>query len=116
MAHFAKINENNIVEQVIVIDNVYEEYGHDYINNTLGLEGRWIQTSYNNNFRKQFAGNGYYYDEVKDIFIALQAYPSWTLDENNDWQPPVVKPDNDIDHIWNWNEEKLEWTNIIKQK
>lgn len=111
MAHFAKINENNIVEQVIVIDNGHEGYAQDYITNTLGLEGRWIQTSYNNNIRKQFAGPGYYYDEVKDIFIGIQPYPSWQLDENNDWQPPTPEPEHDrLDFHW-WDEETLTWTN-----
>jgi hypothetical protein len=88
MAHFAKINENNIVELVIVIDNGYEENGQDYINNELGLEGRWIQTSYNNNIRKQFAGPGFYYDETKDVFIQPTPFESWTLNENIDWVSP----------------------------
>jgi hypothetical protein len=113
MAHFAKINENNIVEQVIVLGEVTETEGQEYIQNILGLEGRWLQTSYNNNIRKQFAGIGFYYDEAKDIFISTNSYPSWTLDENSDWQPPIPKPDNDVNHIWRWDEEKLEWINII---
>jgi hypothetical protein len=111
MAHFAKINEQNIVEQVIVIDNGHEQNGQDYINNTLGLEGRWIQTSFNNNIRKQFAGCGYYYDEVKDIFIQPKPYPSWVLDENNDWQSPVPYPEHDRLDFYNWDEETLTWTN-----
>ena len=68
MAHFAKI-ENGIVTQVIVLDNKHEEDGEAYLN-SLGLEGKWVQTSYNNNFRGKYAGIGDTYDEVQDIFIA----------------------------------------------
>ena len=68
MAHFAKIDENNIVVTVVVVDNEHETYGEQYLN-SLGLEGRWIQTSYNNNFRGKYAGIGDVYDEVQDIFI-----------------------------------------------
>jgi hypothetical protein len=114
MANFAKINEQNIVEQVIVIDNGHEQNGQDYINNTLGLEGRWIQTSFNNNIRKQFAGTGFYYDEVKDIFIAIKPFNSWILNENNDWVAPIPEPEHDrLDFHW-WDEENLTWTNKEK--
>jgi len=71
MAHFAKINENNIVEQVIVIDNnnaETEQAGKDFIA-SIGLEGNWIQTSYNRNFRNEFAGEGSIYDPVNDMFV-----------------------------------------------
>ena len=68
MAHFAKI-ENNVVTQVVVVDNQHEEYGEQYLND-LGLSGRWIQTSYNGNFRGKFAGIGDSYDEENDIFVS----------------------------------------------
>lgn len=68
MAHFAKI-ENNIVTQVVVVDNEHEAYGEQYLND-LGLTGRWVQTSYNGNFRGKYAGLGDTYDEVLDEFIA----------------------------------------------
>ena len=68
MAHFAKI-EDGIVTNVVVVDNEHEAYGEEYLN-SLGLEGRWVQTSYNNNFRGKYAGIGDSYDEVQDIFIA----------------------------------------------
>ncbi len=80
MAHFARIDENNIVQEVLVVDNSQEHRGQDFLANDLGLGGRWIQTSYNNNFRKQYAGIGYTYDETKDIFVSPQPFPSWTLD------------------------------------
>ena len=105
MAHFAEINENNIVQRVIVVDNSLEHRGEDFLANELGLGGRWIQTSYNGNFRKQYAGVGFYYDEIKDIFVSQQPYPSWILDENSDWQPPVQRPDE----LSFWDEETLSW-------
>lgn len=69
MAHFAEIDENNIVLRVVVVDDSQEHRGQEFLSQDLGLGGTWIQTSYNNNFRKQFAGIGFIYDEVKDIFI-----------------------------------------------
>lgn len=105
MAHFARIDENNIVQEVLVVDNLVEHRGEDFLANELGLGGRWIQTSYNGNFRKQYAGVGYYYDETKDIFVSPQPYPSWTLDENNDWQSPVPMPEE----YSYWDEDTLSW-------
>lgn len=67
MAHFAKV-ENGIVTQVVVVDNEHEANGQEYLN-SLGLEGTWIQTSYNNNFRGKYAGIGDIYDEEQDIFV-----------------------------------------------
>ena len=105
MAHFARIDENNIVQEVLVVDNSLEHRGEDFLANELGLGGRWIQTSYNGNFRKQYAGTGYYYDETKDIFVAPQPFPSWTLDENNDWQPITQYPNDG--NFYYWDEETL---------
>lgn len=112
MAHFAKI-ENDIVTQVIVIDNQFEEQGQSWINNTLGLQGEWIQTSYNDNFRGNFAGNGYTYDRENDVFIAPQPYPSWVLDENWKWQAPTSIPDT-TRAGWVWHEESQQWFNILE--
>lgn len=91
MAHFAKINNNGIVETVIVIDNKditvngqeNEQAGKDFISNVLKLEGEWIQTSYNNNFRNIFAGIGLTYNKSKNIFEDLRPQPE---------EEPVVKP------------------------
>jgi hypothetical protein len=69
MAHFAEIDENNIVLRVLVVDNLLEDVGADFLANTLGLGGTWIQTSYNNNFRGKFAGIGMTYDAVNDVFV-----------------------------------------------
>ena len=107
MAHFARIDENNIVQEVLVVDNSLEHRGEEFLANELGLGGRWIQTSYNGNFRKQYAGTGYYYDETKDIFVAPQPFASWTLDENNDWQPIIQYPNDGS--FYQWDEETLTW-------
>jgi hypothetical protein len=109
MAHFAKI-ENNIVTQVIVVDNSVEHLGQSWINNTLGLEGEWIQTSYNNNFRANFAGIGFTYDRENDVFISPQPYPSWTLNENWNWQSPIPYPSDGGYYIW--DESVLNWTQM----
>jgi hypothetical protein len=108
MAHFAEIDENNIVMRVLVVDNSVEYRGQDFLANELGLGGRWIQTSYNNNFRKQYASIGYYYDELNDVFISPKPYPSWTLNDNFDWEAPVEKPGVD----YYWNEDELCWIEI----
>lgn len=90
MAHFAELDENNVVKQVIVVHNnellddsgnESEQKGIDFCTNLLG--GRWIQTSYNSNFRKNYAGQGYLYDPIRDAFIAPKnnCHPEETLDE-----------------------------------
>jgi hypothetical protein len=106
MAHFAQIDNDNKVTQVLVVDNSQEHRGEAFLVGDLRLGGRWIQTSYNNNFRKQFAGIGFSYDEEADVFVSPQPYPSWTLDANFDWQPPVKMPE---DGLWNWDESTLNW-------
>ena len=98
MSHFAKIKDG-VVQQVIVAEQ-------DFINSgTVGDSFNWVQTSYNNNFRKQFAGIGYTYDKAADVFVSIQPFPSWALDENNDWQPPTPKPEGQ----YAWNEETQAW-------
>jgi hypothetical protein len=101
MSHFAKIDNNNIVTQVIVAEQ-------DFINSgTVGDSFRWVQTSYNNNFRKQFAAVSDTYDITKDKFISAQPYPSWFLDGNNDWQAPEAYPSDSLDH--EWDEATTSW-------
>jgi hypothetical protein len=106
MAHFAEIDNNNIVVRVLVVDNSIENRGADFLANDLGLGGTWIQTSYNNNIRKQYAGIGYTYDAINDVFITPQPYQSWSLDENFDWQPPTPRPN---EGNWYWDEPTLTW-------
>ena len=105
MAHFAKI-ENNIVTEVLVVSNELEHRGADFLANDLGLGGTWIQTSYNSNIRKQYAGIDFIYDAINDVFIAPQPFASWSLDQNFDWQPPTPMP---TEGKWYWDEDSLSW-------
>jgi len=112
MAHFAELNDDNIVKQVVVVKNEellidgveVESKGKEFLTNLLG--GNWIQTSINNNIRKQYAGIGFTYDAINDVFIAPQPFASWSLDENFDWQPPTPRPDG---FDWYWDEDSLSW-------
>lgn len=109
MAHWAELDENNIVIRVTVGDNndPNDDEGYQWLIDNLG--GRWVQTSYNNNFRKQFAGAGFYYNDAADVFISPQPYFSWILDENYDWQAPVFKPEDNEGGFWVWNEDIVNW-------
>lgn len=114
MAHFARINEQNIVEQVIVAEQEFIDSG------AVGNPDEWLQTSYNTQggihtqggtpFRKNFASIGYFYDRERDAFIPPQPYSSWALDEESClWKPPTPKPELKDNEVSNWNEEKLSW-------
>jgi hypothetical protein len=110
MAHYAFLNENNLVTEVIVgIDETELIEGLDtetwYGNFRVQTCKR---TSYNHNIRKQYAGIGYTYDAINDVFIAPKPYPSWLLDDNFDWQPPTPRPEG---MNWNWDEDLGEWVN-----
>jgi hypothetical protein len=117
MAHFAQINEDNIVTQVIVVSNDdcaggdYPEsdpVGAAFCANLLG--GTWKQTSYNNNFRKRYAGIGYTFREDLDAFVGPQPFPSWTLNETTaDWEAPVPMP---TEGYWTWNETSQQWDEV----
>jgi hypothetical protein len=113
MAHFAQVDENNIVVQVLVVPDNVEDRGQDYLTNELGLSGTWIQTSYNHNIRKQFAGIGFQYDAEQDIFISPQPFASWELNENNDWQAPVDYPNDGV--MYKWNEDNKDWEAIVNE-
>lgn len=106
MSHWAEIDENNIVIRVTVGDNndPAGDEGYQWLIDNLG--GTWIKTSYNKNIRKQYAGISYSYDPVADVFIAPQPYPSWSLDQNFDWQPPTPRPE---EGFWLWDEENQSW-------
>ena len=101
MSHFAKIDSNNIVTEVIVAEQ-------DFINSgAVGDSFLWIQTSYNKNFRKNYAGIGFSYDSTRDAFIPPQPYPSWTLNEDTClWECPVAYPDDDNMYIWNETDQQ----------
>ena len=105
MSHFAKV-ENGIVTQVIVAE---ESFFETFIDTT---PGEWIQCSYNNNIRGSFAGIGYMYDKISNIFYAPQPFASWTLDENNNWTPPTAYPDDGS--LYTWNEDTLTWDEVVE--
>lgn len=106
MSHWAEIDADNKVIRVLVGDNndPNGDEGYQWLLDNLG--GTWIQTSYNNNIRKQYAGIGYTYDAVNDVFIAPQPYSSWVLDNEFNWQPPIPMP---IQGVWYWNEAEQAW-------
>jgi hypothetical protein len=99
MAHFAQLDENNVVLQVIVVSDEHEANGEQWCHEFAG--GRWKQTSYNGRIRKNYAGIGYTYDEQRDAFIAPKPYPSWTLNEETcQWQSPNPHPNDDYRYRW----------------
>jgi hypothetical protein len=118
MAHFAELDENNIVLRVTVVANevLLDENGIEQ--ESLGLKhlehlgGRWVQTSYNHNIRGRFAGIGMYYDAQKDLFYdPIKPFNSWTLNENNgEWESPTPYPSDE--KRYEWNEDSLSWIEI----
>jgi hypothetical protein len=110
MAHYAYLNENNIVVAVIVGKDESELINgldtETYY--ALGTEYTVKRTSYNNRIRKQYAGIGYSYEPSADVFIAPQPYASWLLDENFDWQAPTPMPDG----RYTWDENTLSWIEL----
>ena len=111
MAHYAFLNNNNVVTEVITgIDETELIEGLDTETWYGNFRGQVCKrTSYNNNIRKQYAGIGYTYDANNDVFISPQPYPSWSLDSNFDWQPPTPMP---TEGIWIWDEDNLSWTEL----
>jgi hypothetical protein len=118
MAHFAELDKNNVVLRVCVVDNKHVPSdkhvdGETWCTNFWG--GTWKQTSYNNNFRKQYAGKNYTYNATKDIFIAPQPHASWTLDDNDEWEPPIPRPSDDKsnggDKFYYWDESVYQGDN-----
>lgn len=118
MAHFAQIDENNFVTQVIVVHNnelldengqESEAKGTEFCRNLFG--GTWMQTSYNGNFRKNYAGIGYTYDSGRDAFIAPQPFPSWTLNEDTSrWESPTPMPTDG--KMYQWDENTTSWVEL----
>lgn len=111
MAHWAELDENNIVIRVTVGDNndPNGDEGYKWLIDNLG--GRWVKTSYNGTFRVNFAGIGMTYDEQRDAFIKRKPFPSWVLNETTvDWEPPVLRPDDG--KIYDWDEDTLSWVEI----
>jgi len=121
MAHFAKLDENNnviavhVVNNDVLIDNGIEseQKGIDFLTELYG-HSKWKQTSYNGSFRTRYAGVGFLYNEELDAFVAPQPFNSWTLNtDTKEWEPPVARPE---DHgygegkkLYNWDETQLQW-------
>ena len=122
MAHFAELDENNTVIRVLVVHNdvitvdgkEIESVGQDFLKGLYGSNNRtgvWIQTSYNHNFRKNYAGIGFAYDQSKDAFIPPQPFPTWKLDEDTcRWNAPKAYPDDGKKYYW--NEDTTSWKEI----
>ena len=121
MAYFAKLGTGNIIETVISINNSVitdsngveqEQLGVDFINKLYNTRDVWKQTSYNNNFRKNYASIGYQYDQTRDAFIAPKPFNSWILNEDTcRWNAPVAKPTIELEdnQYYSWNESIINW-------
>lgn len=111
MAHYAFLDENNVVTEVITgIDETELIEGLDPETWYGQFRGqRCVRTSYNGRIRKQYAAIGFIYDEVADVFIGRKPYESWTLDENYDWQPPVAHPS---EGLYRWDETTVNWVPV----
>lgn len=121
MAHFAQLDDNNVVTQVIVVANEElifegvenETQGVIFCRSLFGNDTKWVQTSYNGNIRKRYAGIGFTYDADKDAFIAPKPYPSWVLDADTNWQAPVAMPEDG--KAYAWFEPNQEWIELKPQ-
>lgn len=128
MAHFARLDENNIVTGVFVIanencldsdgnesENIGINYCKSFYEPVYGSNTFWKQTSYNSKIRKNYAGIGYSYDENLDAFISPKPYNSWVLNnETCNWDPPTPQPELteqqiEVGSYYEWNEEKIDW-------
>ena len=122
MAHFAKLDENNIVIEVHSVHNneLLDENGNEseakgiaFLVDWSGGYTNWKQTSYNGNKRKNYAGIGYTYRADIDAFVSPQPFPSWSLDDNAKWQPPIAMPtDGTMENPYSWDEESQAWVEV----
>jgi len=117
MGHYAKIDENNVVTQVVVVDNrdmadafgvEKEHIGAAHLEKILG--GVWKQTSYNGRMRKNYAGIGYTYRADIDAFVPPKPFPSWLLNAQAQWEPPVAMPTDG--KMYSWDEPTTSWVEI----
>jgi hypothetical protein len=126
MASFAKLNSNNIVITVESVVNEVLKDSNGLEQESIGVQflktlynepnSVWVQTSYNNNIRKNHAGIGFTYDSQRDAFIPPKPYNSWILNETTClWNPPIPMPnDASIDKRYTWNESTLSWDLVTK--
>lgn len=120
MAHFAKLDDNNVVLEIIVVDNEIignlpfpesEPVGIAFLTEWSGGYSNWKQTSYNHNFRKIYAGIGFIYDPNYDAFIQPKPFPSWVFNsENCFWEPPTPYPNDG--KMYQWDEATQSWIEI----
>jgi hypothetical protein len=120
MAHFAQLDDNNVVINIIVVHNnelldqdgnEVEQKGIDFCRSLFGQDTKWVQTSYNGNFRKNYASGGGTYDPELDAFIKPKPWDSWVLDrETCAWTAPIAMPVDD--KVYTWNESTLSWIEI----
>lgn len=118
MAHFAQLDNNNKVIQVIVVANEellnngveLEAKGVTFCKSLFGDDTNWKQTSYNGNIRKNYAGIGFTYDPVADHFYAPQPYPSWVLNDDAIWEAPIAYPTDG--KLYAWFEPNQEWVEV----
>ncbi len=117
MAHFARIDENGVVQQVVVVDNKdtadasgveKEHIGAAHLEKILG--GNWKQTSYNGNMRKNYAGIGYTYRSDIDAFVPPQPFASWILNADAQWEPPTPMPTDG--KMYSWDEATTSWVTL----
>lgn len=120
MAHFAQLDDTQVVQVIVVHNNELldvngvesEEKGIAFCKSIFGEHTTWKQTSYNNNFRKNFAGKGFSYCFLRNAFIPVRPYPSWLLDENTcQWVPPVAPP-TENPNLYVWDEITTNWVKI----
>jgi hypothetical protein len=121
MAHFAELDENNTVKRVVVVHNneLMDEHGVEseqkgaaFCESLFG--GSWVQTSYNGNFRKNYAGIGYLYDPIRDAFVPKKPFESWVLNEPLcQWESPVPYPSGG--DFFTWDEDTLSWIEAITE-
>lgn len=124
MAHFAQLDENNKVVNVVVIGNPdcigeqgveCEQTGIVFCKSLFGSDTIWVQTSINNRIRKNYAGIGYLYDQQRDAFIPPQPYPSWVINEDTcQWTAPVPKPEDTDLGVFIWDEETVQWIALLR--
>jgi len=123
MAHFAEIDENNIVTRVLVVGDDQEDRGQEFLADDLGLGGTWKKTSYNTQggvhtlggtpFRKNYAGIGYTYDAERDAFIPPKPFASWLLNEETcNWNAPVEMPVEE-GKFFTWDEDTTSWVEVV---
>lgn len=110
MAHYAELDETNVVLRVVVVNNAYEATEADGIAwcHAFFGGGTWVKTSYNGNIRKNYAGPGFTFDAARDAFIPIKPFASWVLDEETcTWTAPVPIPDESGN--WRWDEGSMSW-------